>query len=328
MDRLQTSLIGFLLLTGHSYLATLLYGALLLAGIAPTHYVTLSSFCGVMTYAFYGVFGLLYSALSFVLISTSCAMYWYDVTLEDVSNKVLEQASATDTLGAAEVGEGTDEPPNTRRPVNRNTIYEDLTQFIESNTNITQDDINNWYDQFANYYGRASGYYDGFANFAISIMNMFYAATTGLPVFKDVYGYIAHYWTSITRLFYVIDGIKRVSKISRDLDNQLSSGARTVGDANSVDSVDEDLDDSVIPTRSAAPSSSGPAFPGLSPMGMDFEQMQKFEQSLTPQQRREMSEAAMKMMGNIDMTQMAGMMEAFGQMSGQVPPQGQNKKTD
>lgn len=303
MDKLQIGLIGALIFLGHPHIAILLYAGLLASGTTSTNYATLSSFVGVLTYGLYGITGLLVSVFTTLALVCSGAMYWYDLSLEDIEKTALEQAGKDDK--------------SIVDPEAMSSLAGQGVTFVCSKTGLTPAQIHNWYAMAVTYYNAASGHFDTFCDYGSWGITGLHGMTANLPGFILFYKYLALAYVRVLQCASAIQGLKQISKLGREISKP------PINDL--VDDLDNELDSDVPIVSSSQRAFPGmPNMPGMPggmpnmPGGMPFDmgQIQEFGKALTPEQRDEMSKAAMAMLGNIDMSQMAEMFSAMGDMGG------------
>ena len=84
MDKLLVALLGFSFIFGNSGLTSAGLLALLFSGAVPLNHITLVSLTYLITYYFYGLYGLFYFMTASLSMITCGAMYWFELSVADI----------------------------------------------------------------------------------------------------------------------------------------------------------------------------------------------------------------------------------------------------
>jgi hypothetical protein len=333
MDNLLIFILATLTGFGFSGVATFLYFIWLCSGFVKTEWTTLSSFTALMVYWFYGLFGLVFLGGS--VISTVCAlaMFWFDMSLQDIQEKAHESVNEA---------RPEDERKQLKPSVKPSGGDDDTTlldmsreQFCQR-TGMSDEEFEKRKQKYLTAYRGVADRFDGIYNVCYSGVLRARELTDEIPVITLFYYYFDLVRKEINTYIKAVLSLKELSKLSRagfgdpngapdfsalqNIDiGALLGGLEAMGmggNAGNESTSDSTTSSETTSTQSAdTKSAPAPAFPfppmgGMGGMGgFDMSQMAELERIMTPEQKRQAEQAAMSMLQNFDL---GNMMSMFG----------------
>lgn len=90
MDKLLIAILGFSFIFSGAGLTSAILLAILFSGAASLSHITLFSLTSLLTYYFYGFFGLFYVLMASLSLIACGAMYWFELSVDDMKQKAKE----------------------------------------------------------------------------------------------------------------------------------------------------------------------------------------------------------------------------------------------
>lgn len=315
MDRILISLLSILVIFGWSGIASFLYFVFLKKEIVQITYATLSTFTMLVVYYFYGLLGLL--TLTGAVVSMICAgaMFWFDMSLQEIQDQANDMTKDKKEDGSVTPGGGGD-----NEDMVENTYLSVLIDNFYRRVGLTEE----WIEYFKDRYQDLSKRFDAIIDTLYGVLVQLKELTQVIPIFSTIYSLVDYIWESVASFINSVISLKELSKMSRQMSNMGGNGSQSI-DLSALEGLLGGLNSN---SRSNSRSNSNDSIPimpqtglpqmGLPQMGLpnlggfDLNQMAEIERNMTPQQKKQAEEAAMKMMNNMDFSQMGDMMSMFG----------------
>lgn len=343
MDKLSIASLLFLTLAGGSGIGSFILLSQLITGIVPIDHTTLFSLFILLTYSFYGFFGLFYVTLSALVVIGCGLMYWFEMSMDDVKDKLIEmqiQALKTETEN------NQNNQNNQNNENNENEIQKRIDQMktmrqgfltvFWTKTGISEERRNQMFE----FYSAISSKFDLLMQIVIDNIQKFKNMTQNIVPFNKLY-------ILIDGLFLFkqsVESLRSMHKLARSVqpsmfgnfqsmpmmgsgDFQRMMDTNESQDSTSIAEIDDDdvLDEPTIkkhaPTGHGSSSNRMPNIDIGSMFGgmPDIAQMQRELESLPASEREKIDKMTKDMLGGMNMDDMMKMMNSFGGMQNNKP---------
>jgi hypothetical protein len=228
-------------------------------------------------YYLYGLIGLTVLSCATLSIVCSGAMFWFDMSLEDIQSQTNE-ITKTDEI----------------------TKTVDNAQLVESfykKTGFTPLDMVLFKMKWLEKYELVSSYFNLVTDNLIKIFSKLRELTEIMPMFSNVYEYYDYVKELVNELIQSIFAFKQLSKLSRSMTLPSQNNNQPAFDLSALNGLFDNMTDNT--------SNDGNGLNGLG--GFDMSQMSDIEKNMTAEQKKQANDAAMNMLNNFDMSNMMSM---------------------
>jgi hypothetical protein len=199
MDKLSITLLTILFLNDGSYLIWIGLLFALLTQTLPLNYKTLFNFTSLTTYCFYGFTGIIYTFLCTLSLLICGAMYWFELSMDDVKNKMKELNDDAIDGNDCDDNESTNQ---IEQYIDKFTQYK--TKYVNMFCEKTRLNlISPWMGTIGTFYTHVSVMFDKFCQMLYGLMCRFRTLTQdmkGLKSIYNVYDTMCQYKTTVDKL--------------------------------------------------------------------------------------------------------------------------------
>lgn len=305
MDNLTKSFLLTCFLFSGSSLAALALFTFFMLGVTSVSYLTLFAFVSLLTYSFYGLFGLMYVLLASSGLLCCAFMYWFNLTSNDIYQK-LDNFRAMFTKDKSEESNFS----------LRKKLFTVLSQRTGLNDTHCQ--------KISQYYQLVSHYFDKFVSLLSTYLVKFRNLTQNVSGFNRIY----NAYDTLSLVGSTLENAKNIHQVASNLPSfdknfdisQLLSqfGQESFqSETNSVESLDEEIndDDNVVDQLDTddqpvvSKKKDSVKIPSFGNFNMN--EMQKQLNNMSPQQKNQMDKMTKELLGNLNLNDMMGMMNNF-----------------
>lgn len=273
MDKLLIAILGFSFIFSGAGLTSAALLAILFSGAATLDHITLISLTSLLTYYFYGFFGILYVIAAALSLIACGAMYWFELSVDDMKQKanelrLQEQSGTSDSQNLSDIDK------------KLAVLNEYKTKGLGSlcqRSGLTPERITT----IKNYYNTSAKRFDSFCGVAYGYICQFRETTesiAGLKIIYQLYDKILVYKKNL-------ETIRSLHKMTRTMQSAMGgpmggpAGGNQSYDSKSGDMINLDNVDS-FNKKNAAPMESMEAmdqmFANMKPEDMDMMMQQMF----------------------------------------------------
>jgi hypothetical protein len=296
MDRLSLTLLLLLFIFSGSGLTVATLLIYLFTGIATLDHVTLFSTSTLLTYYFYGLFGLMYLFGCVITIVVCGLMYWLEMSLDTIrqqANDMHNQANEIHIVNNNVNNTISDQTFDIDPRIKRFQKYgNDIVTLFRQKTRLTDEKIT----LIRNYYILMSSRFDIFTTWVIKYITRFRELTQDITGLKLAYYLIDKFFLYKE----TIESYRTLHKVSRDLQSKFPyiHNQRAVSPTTIIDNTTDNTNNNINTPNIFNQTQSGDPFGMFGDM-IDIKNIQRQMENITPEEKRIMDEMAMQMLGNM-----------------------------
>lgn len=219
MDNLSIAILCFSFMFSGAGLASAIMLSMLFSGTAVLNHVTLFWITTLLTYYFYGFFGLLYVVGASLALIGCGTMYWFELSVDDMKQKALELKNEQDNMNSN--GDNHSFPDIDKKLAVLNQYKTSGINALCQRAGLTPDRIS----RIKEYYNVSSVRFDNFCNLVYEYACQFRETTKDISGLKNVYE--LYDWIMVFKKN--IESIRSLHKMTRSLQSafpgQVSQGS-------------------------------------------------------------------------------------------------------
>lgn len=310
MDNLSIAFLVFLFILSGPGLSSVGLFSMLFTGFVQANHVTIFSLVSMLTYYFYGLFGMMYMAVCSMAYIMCGMMYWFEMTFEDMRKKADEMREQTSDESNSDVSE-TDTPSSFDRKIQEFNEYRTAgVKTLYEKLGLTEERRK----AYENMYSTYSTYFDNIVDGVVTYIARFREMTNEIAGLKTVY----YIYDQLVEYKKLLESIRAMHKISRTMTGFMPSpkDSRTTNTSNARDP---------IPALGSLGRQGG--FGGLGGLGgldglmndVDMADMQRQFSQMSDAEKKQMDDMARQMFGNMNLNDLAGVFGGLGSLGGNPP---------